>query len=101
MALTQAYVNEVLNHLPSTVVVDEVTWPKLIKLLKFEGRDLNELVIGQMKLREAKGGYEVLIANLHALLNENATLRTQVDDLTKQVADLTTPMKSVTEPVHG
>lgn len=81
MALTQAYVNEVLNTLTSTVVVDEQTWPELIRLLKFEGRDLNTLIIGRMKLRQAKGGYDGLMETLLALQKENEELRQQVEQL--------------------
>ena len=96
MALTQAYVNEVLNNLTSTVVVDEETWPELIRLLKFEGRDLTTLVIGRMKLRQAKGGYDGLMENLSELLKENESLRAQVEALTVQEASTPTA-----ELVHG
>lgn len=82
MALTQVYVNEVLNHLPSTVVVDETVWPDLIRQLHFEDRDLTTLIIGQMRLRMAQGGYDGLMANLSALLKENEELRSQVEQLT-------------------
>lgn len=81
MALTQAYVNEVLNNLPSTVVVDEQTWPELIRLLKFENRDLTTLVIGRMRLRQAKGGYDGLMETLSELLKENEELRAQLKNL--------------------
>lgn len=97
MPLTQAYVNEVLNHLPSTVVVDETSWTDLIRLLKFEERNLNDLIIGQMRLRMAQGGYDGLMDNLAALLKENETLRAQVTELTKQMESLTAPTP---EPVH-
>ena len=98
MALSQAYVNEVMNHLPSTVVVEESVWPELIRLLHYEDRDLTTLVIGQMKLRMAKGGYDGLMADLAALLKENTILRTQVEELTKALDAATTP---VVEPVHA
>ena len=94
MALSQVYVNEVLNHLPSTVVVDETVWPELIRLLHYEDRDLNTLIIGQMKLRMAKGGYEGLMADLSSLLKENTSLRAQVTELTKQVETLTAPVET-------
>lgn len=84
MALTQAYVNEVLNTLASTVVVDEQTWPELIRLLKFEGRDLTTLVIGRMRLRQAVGGYDGLTTSLAELLKENEALRAQVTALSNQ-----------------
>ena len=90
MALSQAYVNEVLNHLPSTVVVDEATWPELVRLLHYEDRNLNDLIVGQMTLRMAKGGYDGLLAQVSALLKENEELRKQVESLTAP-----TP-----EPVH-
>ena len=100
MALTQAYVNEVLNHLPSTVVVDEQTWPELVRLLKFEGRDLTTLVIGQMKLRMAVGGYEGMVATTHELLKENDALREQVRALNESLEQATAPV-SVPVDVHG
>ena len=92
MALSQAYVNEVLNQLASTIVVDEQTWPRLITALKFEGRDLTQLVIGQMQLRTTPGGYDGLQATLTALLNENKALRDRITELTQQVDRLTSPM---------
>ena len=95
MALTQAYVNEVLNNLTSTVVVDEETWPELVRLLKFEDRDLTKLVIGRMKLRQAKGGYDGLMTNLSELLKENESLRAQVTALTDQLS------ASKAEVAHG
>ena len=95
MALSQVYVNEVLNHLPSTVVVDETVWPELIRLLHYEDRDLTTLVIGQMRLRTARGGYDGLQADLRALLDENVALRTQVVALTAQVETLTAPVSSI------
>ena len=104
MALTQAYVNEVLNNLTSTVVVDEATWPELIRLLKFEGRDLTTLVIGRMKLRQAKGGYDGLMETLSELLKENETLRGQVEALTAEVAEVPQASECCAvplEPVHG
>ena len=94
MALTQVYVNEVLNNLVSTVVVDEQTWPELIRLLKFEGRDLTTLVVGRMKLRQAKGGYDGLMTTLSELLKENESLRAQVIALTDQLS-------ASKEVVHG
>ena len=94
MALTQVYVNEVLNNLSSTVVVDEETWPELIRLLKFEGRDLTTLIIGRMKLRQATGGYDGLMASLSALLKENETLRAQI-------AELTVPVETATVVAPG
>lgn len=102
MALTQVYVNEVLNNLPSTVVVDEQTWPELIRLLKFEGRDLNTLIIGRMKLRQATGGYDGLMTTLSALLKENAMLRVQITALTDQVKAASEPVvEPVIELAHG
>ena len=98
MALSQAYVNEVLNHLPSTVVVDEVVWPQLIQQLHYEDRDLTTLIVGQMKLRMAKGGYEGLLADLAGLLKENADLRAQVTTLTAQLDQATAP---ATPPTNG
>ena len=95
MALTQAYVNEVLNNLTSTVVVDEQTWPELVRLLKFEDRDLTTLVVGRMKLRKAKGGYDGLIGTLLELQKENESLRAQVTSLTDQVS------ASKVEVLHG
>ena len=89
MALSQAYVNEVMNHIPSTMVVDEPTWRELIGLLHYEDRDLNTLVIGQMKLRMAKGGYDGLMTSLNDLLAENEALRAQL-----------TAQKAPAEPVH-
>ena len=100
MALSQAYVNEVLGQLSSTVVVDEQTWPRLITALKFEGRDLTTLVIGRMALRSTPGGYEGLQATLTALLNENKTLRERITELTQQVDRLTTPLPEP-EPTHA
>ena len=95
MALSQAYVNEVLNHLPSTVVVDEAVWPELIRLLKYEDRNLNDLIIGQMKLRMAKGGYDGLLAEISALLRENETLRAQL-----KVVQVMVPVE-IPEPAHA
>ena len=100
MALSQVYVNEVLNHLPSTCVVDETVWPELVKLLHYEDRDLTTLIVGQMKLRQAHGGYDGLLAQTSALLDENEALRKQVATLTSQVDDLTKP-EPVAEPVHA
>ena len=82
MALALAYVNEVLNQLESTVVVDEQTWPELIRLLKFEGRDLNTLILGRMKLRMAPGGYDGLLDQLVALRQENHDLQAKLEALT-------------------
>lgn len=103
MALSQAYVNEVLNHLPSTCVVDEVVWPQLVADLHYEDRDLTTLIVGQMKLRSAKGGYDGLVASVSALLTENETLRAQVTALTERVEALTpgTPSVNTPELVHG
>ena len=98
MALSQAYVNEVLNHLPSTCVVDEATWPELVRLLHYEDRDLTTLVIGQMKLRSARGGYDGLMAQVTALLDENEALRTQITTLTASLDQATAP---VTPSTHG
>ena len=95
MALTQVYVNEVLNNVPSTVVVDEATWPELVRLLKFEDRDLNTLIIGRMRLRQATGGYDGLMETLSALLKENEELRARVMALTA------TPELVGTPPVNG
>ena len=53
MPLSLVYVNEVLNHVPCHVVVEEAQWPGLLKALKFEGRLLEDLVLGQMRLRGA------------------------------------------------
>lgn len=93
MALALAYVQDVLNQLESTVVFDQVAWPELLRLLKFEDRadDLSKMVLGRMRLRQAQGGYEGLLAQVDALLKENAELRTQVEALTAP-----TP-----EPVHA
>ena len=82
MALALAYVNEVLGQVDTTVVLDETAWPELVRLLKFEDRDLADLVLGRMRLRKATGGYDGLLAQVDALLKENAELRTQVDALT-------------------
>ena len=82
MALSLAYINEVLNALDCTIVVDEATWPTLIELLKFEGRDLTTLVLGRMRLRHTAGGYDGLVTTVDDLLKENAELRKQVDLLT-------------------
>jgi len=94
MALTQVYVNEVLNNLPSTVVVDDETWPELIRLLKFEGRDLTTLIIGRMKLRQATGGYDGLMTTLSALLKENEALRLQILALADQVKAAQVPAET-------
>jgi len=101
MALSQAYVNEVLNHLPSTCVVDEQTWPELVRLLHYEDRDLTTLIIGQMKLRMAQGGYEGLMKNLTDLLTENEGLRNQVKTLTEQLEQATAPVATGTATVSG
>ena len=84
MALALAYVNEVLNQLDSTVVVDDATWPELVRLLKFEDReaDLAKMVLGRMRLRTAQGGYDGLLAQLDALLAENHALRSQLAERT-------------------
>lgn len=78
MALALAYVNEVLNHLDSTVVVDEATWPSLVTALKFEGRDLTQLVLGRMKLRWCPGGWEGLLARLDQVEKERDDLKAEV-----------------------
>ena len=101
MALTQVYVNEVLNNLSSTVVVDEQTWPELVRLLKFEDRDLNTLIIGRMRLRQATGGYDGLMATLSALLKENESLRLQILALTDQVKAAQAVPEPSPEPTHG
>ena len=95
MALAQAYVNEVLNHLPSTCVVDEQTWPILVKQLHYEDRDLKTLIIGQMKLRSAKGGYDGLQQTLSDLLKENEALRAEIERLKTPTSEPTP------EPVHA
>ena len=84
MALSLAYVNEVLNQVPSTVVVDEPTWQQLLKALKFEGRALEDCVLGRMKLRWVPGGWDGLLARLK-------TLTQQVETLTKQLEEATAP----------
>lgn len=96
MALSLAYINEVLNQLDSTVVVDEETWPELLRLLKFEDRedDLKTLVLGRMRLRKATGGYDGLLKTIDELLAENRALRAEVDAL--QPSPVPSP-----EPVHG
>ena len=101
MALTQVYVNEVLNNLPSTVVVDEQTWPELVRLLKFEDRDLNTLIIGRMRLRQATGGYDGLMTTLSALLKENEALRLQITALTDQVKAAQVIPEPSPAPVNG
>ena len=87
MALSITYVQEVLNHVDSTVVVDATDWPELLRLLKFEDRaeDLEKLVLGRMKLRKAVGGYAGVLHQLDALLAENAQLRAQVATLTPPI----------------
>ena len=70
MALSLNYINEVLNHVPSTVVVDEQEWPGLLKAFKFEGRKLEDLILGQMRLRWAPGGYEGLMQRLADLTQQ-------------------------------
>ena len=84
MALALAYVNELLNQVPSTVVVDEPTWQHLLKALKFEGRALEDCVLGRMKLRWVPGGWDGLLARLK-------TLTQQVETLTKQLEEATAP----------
>ena len=98
MALALSYVNEVLNQLDSTVVVDEQTWPELIRLLKFEGRDLTTLILGRMKLRMAPGGYDGLLDQLAKLRQENTDLRAQVAELSKPIE---VPLPNSPEPVHA
>ena len=100
MPFTQAYVNEVLNHLPSTIVVDEATWPELIHLLKYEKRDLTTLVIGRMTFRMAVGGYEGMLATTQALLTENDALRDQIRALNESLEQATAPV-SVPVDAHG
>lgn len=84
MALSLAYVNEVLNQVDSTILVDEVTYPELLRLLKFEDRaeDLERLMIGRMRIRMARGGYAGLLKQVDALLTENAALRQQLEEAT-------------------
>ena len=79
MALSLAYINEVLNHLPCVVVVDESQWPGLLKALKFEGRRLEDLILGQMRLRWAPGGYEGLLSRVEELTWERDALRKELD----------------------
>ena len=81
MALSLAYINEVLNNLPCHVLVDEQVWPELLKALKFEGRALEDLVLGQMRLRWAPGGYEGLLQRLATLTQERDELRKEVEAL--------------------
>ena len=81
MALSLAYINEVLNHTPCHVVVDEVQWPELLKALKFEGRALEDLILGQMRLRWAPGGYEGLMQRLADLTQQRDALKQQVEEL--------------------
>ena len=81
MALALAYVNEVLNHLPCTVVVDEQQWPELLSALKFEGRRLEDLVLGQMRLRWAPGGYEGLMERLEKLTQQRDEAQKELEAL--------------------
>src|SRR3990167_9546586 len=81
MALSLAYINEVLNHTPCTVVVDESQWPDLLKALKFEGRRLEDLILGQMRLRWAPGGYEGLLTRLEDLTTQRDALQAEVETL--------------------
>ena len=81
MPLSLAYVNEVLNHVPCHVVVDEAEWPGLLKALKFEGRPLEDLVLGRMRLRWAPGGYEGLLSRLATLTQERDQWQAKVKEL--------------------
>ena len=85
MALSLAYINEVLNHTPCHVVVDEAQWPELLKALKFEGRSLEDLILGQMRLRWAPGGYEGLMQRLADLTQQRDALQKQVEELQAHV----------------
>lgn len=87
MPLTLAYVNEVLNHLPCTVVVDEDQWPGLLKALKFEGRKLEDQMLGLMRLRWAPGGYD-------GLLDRMATLTQRVKELEDAARVAETPAEA-------
>lgn len=80
MALSLAYINEVLNNLPCHVVVDEAQWPELLRALKFEGRNLEDLVLGQMRLRWAPGGYEGLLQRLEDLTKQRDALQKELED---------------------
>ena len=91
MALALAYVNEVLNQVPSTVVVDEPTWQHLLKALKFEGRALEDCVLGRMKLRWVPGGWDGLLVRLETLTQQREDLQAKVDTLTKQLEEATAP----------
>ena len=95
MALSLAYVNAVLTHVPSTVVVDEPTWQHLLKALKFEGRALEDCVLGRMRLRWVPGGWEGLLARLETLTQQHEELQAKVDTLTKQLEEATAPHAAV------
>ena len=81
MPLSLSYVNEVLNHVPCHVVVDESEWSGLLKALKFEGRALEDLVLGQMRLRWAPGGYDGLLQRLAELTSQRDQLQAKVKEL--------------------
>ena len=87
MALSLAYINEVLNHTPCTVVVTETQWPELLAALKFEGRKLDDLILGQMRLRWAPGGYEGLMARVEELTTQRDALQGEVDTLKTRHAE--------------
>ena len=91
MALSLAYVNEVLGQYPSTVVVSEQVWPDLVRALRFEGRDLEKCVLGRMRLRWALGGYDGVLTKLEALTQERDALTLKVSELEQQVEALTSP----------
>ena len=95
MALSLAYVNEVLNHVPCTVVVDEQQWPELITALKFEGRKLEDLILGQMRLRWAPGGYEGLMTRLEELTKQRDALQADMERLTSPNAEPTREPETV------
>ena len=88
MALTIAYINEVLNHIPSTVIVDEAGWTQLQDA--FAGKltqPLEEAVLGQMRFRWVPNGYEGLMTKL-------AELSAKVEELTKQLEEATAPVQT-------
>ena len=85
MALALAYVNEVLNQFPCTVVVDEQEWPDLVKALKFTDRPLEDCILGRMRLRWAPGGYEGVLKQLADATQQVETLQASVHRLTMEV----------------
>ena len=97
MALSLAYINEVLNQLPCTVVMDEQTWPQLLTALKFEGRKLEDQVLGRMRLRWAPGGYEGLLQRMETLTQQREALQKDVETLTQQLEEATAPHARVVE----